>query len=295
MNISTLKYFVTLAETLNFTKAARQHYIAQTTMSRQLAGLENELGVKLIERTTSSVALTDAGRIFLKDVTRILSDYERALDNINRNKHLTRTLKIGYCAHSEAEDFLNMLGDFKEKYSNIEFEITEGSLSELTADIFRGKLDAIVTFECEIEDYSMIDSFNIIDHNIVVGVNKNHPLARFDEIEPAALADYEILIIDDNISVNHRKYITECCIKDGFVPHIRKISSYNEQIIRTRFNNTVSFFPETHTVNSFKDIKFIKLRNTCHRYRINLAWHKENTDSNLYNFLVFARKYYSKL
>lgn len=295
MNISTLKYFVTLAETLNFTKAARQHYIAQTTMSRQLAGLENELGVKLIERTTSSVALTDTGRIFLKDAQQILTDYEKALKNIEQDNYLTNIFKVGYCAHSEAEDFLNMLGAFKEKYSNIEFEITEGSLSELTADIIRGKLDAIITFEGEIEDYSMLDSFNIIDHNIVVGVNKNHPLAHFDEIEPATLAEYEILIIDDNISVNHRKYITECCIKDGFVPHIKEISSYNEQIIRTCFNNAVSFFPETHIVNSFKNIKFIKLRNTCHRYRINLAWHKENTDSNLYNLLVYARKYYSKL
>lgn len=105
MNISTLKYFVTLAETLNFTKAARQHYIAQTTMSRQLAGLENELGVKLIERTTSSVALTDAGRIFLKDATRILSDYERALDNINRNKQLTGALKIGFCTPRKFKKF----------------------------------------------------------------------------------------------------------------------------------------------------------------------------------------------
>ena len=295
MNIYTLKYFVTLAKTLNFTKAAREHYIAQTTMSRQIAGLENELGVKLIERTTSSVTLTDVGRRFLKDAAQILSDYEKALNNIRQNKYLPSTLKIGYCAHSESEKFLDMLGSFNEIYSNTELEISEASLSELTAGITCNRLDAIITFECEIAECNTIDSFNLIDHNIVVGVNKNHPLACFDEIEPSSLAEYEVLIISDKASVNHRKYITECCIKDGFVPHIRGISSYNEQIIRTRFNNAVSFFPETHASNSFKDIKFIKLHNTCYRYRINLAWHKENADSNLYNFLVFARKYYSKL
>ena len=58
-------------------------------MSRQLAGLENELGVKLIERTTSSVALTDAGRIFLKDAQQILTYYEKALKNIEQDNYLT--------------------------------------------------------------------------------------------------------------------------------------------------------------------------------------------------------------
>lgn len=295
MNISTLKYFVTLAETLNFTKAARQHYIAQTTMSRQLAGLENELGVKLIDRTTSSVALTDTGRIFLKDAQQILTDYEKALKNIEQDNYLTNTLKVGYCAHLESEKFLDMLAVYKETHSNTNFEIIEVPLYELTRQLIFGRLDIIFTFEHEILEYSDIDSFNIINHNVVIGVNRNHPLALFDEIEPAALADYKILIIDDNISVNHRKYITDCCIADGFIPHIKKITSYNDQLIRTRFSNAISFFPETQNLNAYKDIKFIKLRNTAHRYRMNIAWHKKNTDISILNFIDFAKKNYNSL
>lgn len=295
MNFSTLKYFVTLAETLSFTKSARQHYIAQTTMSRQIAGLENELGVKLIERTTSNVDLTDAGRTFLKDVKIILADYEKALDNIKHNNLITSVLKIGYCTHFSSDKFLNMVGLFKESHPYIHFELIESSLSELTKNIILGKLDVILTFECEISECSKLDSINIIDDNVVIGVNKSHPLARFDEIDASKLAEYELLIINKAVSVNHRKYIIDCCINDGFVPRIKEIASYNEQLLLTRFNDAVSFFPETQELNVYEDIKFIKLNNTSHIYRINLAWQKENSNPALYDFLVFARKHYNKL
>ena len=127
----------------------------------------------------------------------------------------------------------------------------------------------------------------ILDQKIYTNNNKDN----YDNY----VNNKKILIIDDNISVNHRKYITDCCIADGFIPHIKKITSYNDQLIRTSFSNAISFFPETQNLNAYKDIKFIKLRNTAHRYRMNIAWHKKNTDISILNFIDFAKKNYNSL
>ena len=293
MNISTLEYFITLAETLNFTKAAKYHYIAQTTMSRQIAGLEQELDTKLIERTTSSVALTDNGRIFLNDAKQIIADYEKALSNIRHTDSSNTVLKVGYCEHQESDAFLNMLETYKEQHENVDFEVIECSLSDLTRNICLKKLDAIVTFESEILGCDKLDYFNIIEHNVVAAVNRKHPLAAFDEINPALLADYDILILSDSVSTNHHKYIINCCIKDGFIPHIKDISSFTEQSILMRFNNAVAFLPDTHPVDN--RFKFIKLRNTSHKYRICIAYHKENPSPYFSDFIDFTKEYYNKL
>jgi DNA-binding transcriptional LysR family regulator len=78
LNINQLKYFVALAEELNFTRAARRLHISQPPLSKQIALLEEELSVRLFNRTSRRVELTEAGRIYLYEVKAILARLNRA-------------------------------------------------------------------------------------------------------------------------------------------------------------------------------------------------------------------------
>ncbi len=74
MNIEHLKRFVAVAETLSFSKAAKQLYIGQPGLSQSIAKLEKVIGIKLLERTRQTVKLTNAGIVFYREAKKILGD-----------------------------------------------------------------------------------------------------------------------------------------------------------------------------------------------------------------------------
>ena len=73
MELRHLRYFVAVAEALSFTKAAENLHTSQPSLTRQIKGLEEELGVRLLHRTKQKVALSDEGRFFLADAKRFLA------------------------------------------------------------------------------------------------------------------------------------------------------------------------------------------------------------------------------
>lgn len=79
MELRHLRYFVTLAETLNFTRAAELLYISQSALSQQVADMESELGVRLFRRTKRSVELTGSGRVLLSEARKILRQMEQVV------------------------------------------------------------------------------------------------------------------------------------------------------------------------------------------------------------------------
>src|SRR6059036_2493105 len=79
MELRHLRYFVAVAELLNFTKAASRLRVAQPALSRQIRDLEEELGVTLLERSSRSVRLTDAGTAFTGEARAVLQRMEEAV------------------------------------------------------------------------------------------------------------------------------------------------------------------------------------------------------------------------
>lgn len=104
-----LRYFVALADTLSFTRAAESLYVSQSTLSQQVAALEKELGCKLFERNRRSVALTDAGRALLGESRDILAKVER-LEGIAHgavpDTAGMRTLHVGFDTRVQGSDLL---------------------------------------------------------------------------------------------------------------------------------------------------------------------------------------------
>ncbi|PFQ40479.1 LysR family transcriptional regulator [Bacillus cereus] len=128
MDIRQLKYFLMIAEEGQITSAAKKLQMAQPPLSQQLKLLEEELGVKLVERGARSIRLTDAGEILHRRAQQIVD----LTDSTSREvsdfaKGLKGTLAIGTVSSSGATLLKDRLSEFHKAYTGIKFEIHEGN------------------------------------------------------------------------------------------------------------------------------------------------------------------------
>src|SRR5215204_4443011 len=100
MELRHLKYFVAVADTLSFTKAAVKLHLAQPSLTRQIQNLEEEIGVQLLNRSKKHVALTEEGTAFLMDARRVLTLAEESIQSVQRlSRGETGQLNIGYLSN----------------------------------------------------------------------------------------------------------------------------------------------------------------------------------------------------
>ena len=144
MNFLDLKYFVTTAEELNFTKAAKKLYITQQSLSGHIARLEKAYGVQLFHRDRP-IRLTDEGKSLLVSAKKILEDEREAILRIQDIKQFKGgELTIGIPASRGTLLLPELLTQCKEKLPNVKIKLVEGTTAEITEALYLGKADLIL-------------------------------------------------------------------------------------------------------------------------------------------------------
>lgn len=145
MDIKQLKYFYVIAEEGQITSAAKRLHLSQPPLSYQLKNLEDELGVKLVERGSRNIKLTDAGLILYKRAKQILSLTKSTVDELKDfNQGTQGTLSIGTVSSSGASLLDSRLSIFHDKYPFINFEIYEGNTYELLEALTKGIIEIAI-------------------------------------------------------------------------------------------------------------------------------------------------------
>ena len=141
--ISSLKYFVEVADKKSFSKAARTLHISQSAISRTIKALEEELGVVLFMRNAKAVELTDAGTIFLSHAKRVVFMFEHLKTDFENEfkKKLSKDGLIGLPPITDAPIFANLLGAFKQEYPQIELDLYEHGSKKVEISVQEGLID----------------------------------------------------------------------------------------------------------------------------------------------------------
>lgn len=144
INFLNLEYFLVASEELNFTKAARQLYISQQSLSSHISNLEKEFGIALFNRTTP-LTLTYAGQILQKRARQMLDLREETYHEIADIKDFTKgQLTIGM-SHTRGRRILpEILPVYQERFPGIELHLKEGNSTQLDADLLHGDVDLII-------------------------------------------------------------------------------------------------------------------------------------------------------
>jgi DNA-binding transcriptional LysR family regulator len=189
MELRHLTYFVAVAETMNFTRAAARCFVAQSALSQQVARLEIEVGTPLFVRTTRSVRLTEAGEVLLPLARRILAGVDNAQAELDALGGLRRgRLRLGLVqSTADPIDQMAVIGDFHERFPAIDISVTNETSAAAVANVETGQLDAaIVGFGPDHLPASLSQRTLSVDPLVAV-VAGRHPLAGRATIAVAAL------------------------------------------------------------------------------------------------------------
>jgi DNA-binding transcriptional LysR family regulator len=143
MELRHLRYFVAVAEELNFRRAAERLHLAQPALSAQVKNLEDELGVKLFQRTTRSVLLTQGGKLFLDDARVVLAAAVQAEQRARRaGAGLAGTLRVGMIAPIANAWLAGKLRPFRQKFPGVQLSLFDLTSTEQLRRLRTGELDA---------------------------------------------------------------------------------------------------------------------------------------------------------
>jgi DNA-binding transcriptional LysR family regulator len=220
IDIKPLRYFVTLAETRHFGRAAARLNLSQPPLSRQLAALESSLGVTLIERSPRSVTLTAAGERFYADAKAILASVEQAVSNAQAAAHGDAgKLAIGFTMCSAYNVVPGYARAFGAAYPEVALNLREVVSNDLAAQLLAGQIDAAIMFP-NVPDRSLATR-TIVTEPLCVALSRNHPRARARRLKISQLAGEPFVLASEEVAPILRATILEHCRSGGFEPDIR--------------------------------------------------------------------------
>src|SRR5579863_5068563 len=197
MELRHLRYFVAVAEALNFTKAAARLRVAQPALSRQVSDLEEELGVDLLKRTSHGVLLTAEGKLFLEETRETL---KHADESVTKVRALARgelgELHVGFLAPLDLHILPRALAEFQKTTPGVKVALHDLGSDELCEELRNGKLDLAVMMEPSGELTAGIAFEEIGRYPFFVAMAPGHPLARMNSVSVEMLAKQPLAVLD---------------------------------------------------------------------------------------------------
>ncbi len=171
MELRVLNYFLMVSQEENITKAAQLLHVTQPTLSRQLMQLEDELGVKLFERSNHSIVLTSDGLLLKRRAQEIVSLAEKTKRELTTEKELSGEIEIGSGEFKSFSLLADVIAAFSEKHPGVRFHLNSGNADTIKERLENGGLDiGLLADPVDISRYEFTrlpqkETWGIIAHN----------------------------------------------------------------------------------------------------------------------------------
>jgi DNA-binding transcriptional LysR family regulator len=220
LELRHLRYFVAVAEELNFSRAAERLHMAQPPLSAAIRQLEQELGTELLARTTREVRLTEAGSAFLEGARRTLAELDRARSETERAAAgEIGQLRVGFSWSSRFETLPAIGRSFRLSHPDVSLLTEEMWNARMLPALRSGTIDAAISLSPEIA--AEFDYVSVRSERVIALLAPSHPLAGVDEIELRALAEEDFLLFPRELAPRLYDFMTGLCRRAGFEPLVR--------------------------------------------------------------------------
>jgi DNA-binding transcriptional LysR family regulator len=282
MDLRHLRYFVAVAEELSFTKGAEKLHLAQPSLTRQIKDLEDEIGVRLIDRTKQKVSLTEEGRSFLVDAKRVIRLANEIVESV---QHLSRrevpALNIGYVANLFYDLLPVTLASFQRSYPTVSINLFDMTCGDQFHAIEEGKIDlGFVGLREAIAEHGL-EFRSIASYRVVAALPKDHPVASKPVIKLKELEPMFFIGMSEASYSGYRGWLTETCQHAGFSPRVLQDADIERTVIQSVAAGLgVALLPEQveklpHKSVVFRPLKPAVTTESC------IAWKPDNPSTAL--------------
>lgn len=275
-----IQCFLAVAECLNFTEAAGQLFVAQSSLSRNISNLEEELSLKLFMRTRKYVRLTPAGAILFEEFSSLQQQFHTAVDRARQaQSSLDGLLRIGVIENQRSEHFLpQTINTLRKTMPNLKIELVRANFRDLREALARSEIDVAVTVDFDISDYM---EQNVVTQPFLTSqgrcvISRYHPLAEKEIIEIEDLKNEPLVAISPEVSKGGYEHVLELCQLHGFTPsQIYRAGSVDNLILMVESGIGFSVLDENSAITGNSAVRSIPI-NDQGPLSLVAIWHKNN-------------------
>jgi DNA-binding transcriptional LysR family regulator len=220
MELRQLRYFVAVAEELHFRRAAARLHISQPPLSQQIAALEDELGVRLLERTRRRVEMTPAGEAFLRDARATLAELDVAVSTARAiDAGQEGVLRVGFVGSALLSIVPSTVQRFRRTRPGIEIELRERSTVEQLRAVSTGLVD-VGLVRPPIETDESLHTEVVMRERTVAAIPEGHPLARLRRVPLRRLATQPLVLFPRRQAPGYHDLLIGRLAATGSTPQI---------------------------------------------------------------------------
>lgn len=292
MRLEHLRYFTRLANVLSYTKAAKELYIAQPTLSAAIRQLEKELGFQLFKRSAGSshVELTAAGKILHEYAVLAINNLDTGIRLAHETQgEINSEIKVGTIYAMQGYFWSQAIKAFTEQQANTPKIVIEQAYSiELISRLRKGDLD--VAFAAKTDKWSDLSYTLVWSQPLVLCVNKNNPLAKRKSVSLDMISSNELLTYSlASPTLNSIKNNLPC-------KKLRLVREYDDEITMSAMvssdKNKMALFCYSFLVEAFKDVVCLPIRDLPYDFhKVYLVSRKESHPKIVEDFIECMSSY----
>lgn len=291
MELRHMRYFVAVAEALSFTKAAQKLRLAQPSLTRQIRNLEDEIGVRLLDRSNNRVILTEEGRVFLFDSKKVLAMCAETVATVQRiSQRENSALNIGYIANIHYGLLPATLGAFRKLYPRVALNLFDMTSAEQFHALESHKIDlGFVGIRPAQSNQDLLSECVAYDTVLVV-LSDKHPLAKKMSIKLSELATQFFIGMSAKTHPGAREWLLETCLSAGFAGKILQEADVEPTAIRFVADGLgVALMPEQITELPHEGAVLRPLSPPLRR-ESTIAWRADNPSQPLKDYIDIVKK-----
>ena len=290
MELRHLRYFVAVAEELSFTKAAQKLRLAQPSLTRQVRNLEDEIGVRLLDRAANRIALTEEGRLFLFESKKLLATSVEMVATVQRMKRGESShLNIGYIANIHYGLLPATLGAFRKLCPRVALNLFDMTCAEQFQALESLKIDlGFVGLRPALSNRDLLAEGVAYD-TMLVALPEGHPLAKKPKLKLADLAPQFFIGMSAKTHPGARAWLLATCQSAGFEGRILQEADVEPTAIRFVADGMgVALMPEQVTGLPHEGVVFRPLTPPLRR-ESTIAWRADNPSKPLQDYIRIVK------
>lgn len=275
VDLRQLEMFLAVAENNSFTRASQRLHVAQSAISRKVAMLESELGVKLFKRMTKRIYLTTEGETFLRYTRKVFQNLRDGVLEVSETAQLKRG-RVSIAAGMIACNYMlpPVLERLKELYPRLDLQVVTGPTERLVADIRNNEVDlGLLTLPIDYPDLEVIPYCS--EELVVVSSPKHEVLSKKKSISPEELSRFPLIVFQKGA---HTRKVLDKFFEDTAVKPIIYMESDNVATIKPliKINLGVTIIPLRAVADEVKrkELHSLRVRGYDLRRHLGLVFHK---------------------